>query len=142
MESGNVRTIRRLYDLFNKLDTDPASRAGSEAEQRALELFDPEVEFIQPDIQVDRVETRGRDELRQVWDEWLTVWESHRSRIEDVVEREDRVLVISRNHFRSPDGDELEQIGHDLYTFRDGLIVRFEPFLADADSARAALERS
>ena len=140
-DSDNARTIRRLYELFNQLDTDPEARRGSEAEREALALFDPEVEFLQPETQVDRTELRGTGELRRVWDDWLSLWESHRSRIEEILEREDRVLVVSWNRFRSHEGIELDQLGHELFTLRDGLIVRFQAFLADADSARETLER-
>ena len=110
VESDNARTIRRLYELFNQLDTDPARRRGSDAEREALELFHSQVEFIQPEIQVDRVELRGRDALRQVWDEWLTLWESNKSRIVEIVELEQRILVVSRNQLRSSDGIELDRM--------------------------------
>jgi hypothetical protein len=73
VESDNARVIRRLYEVFNLLDSDPVARCGSDAEREALEFFHPEVEFIQPQIQVDRVELRGPEALRQVWDEWLTL---------------------------------------------------------------------
>jgi len=141
VEPDNARVIRRLYEVFNQLDSDPAARHGRDAERKALEFFHPDVEFIQPEIQVDQVELRGREALRRVWDEWLTLWESQTSRIVETVERGQRILVVSRNQFRSREGIELEQVGHELYTFRDGLIVRFQAFLADGDSAREALEQ-
>jgi 3-dehydroquinate synthase class II len=50
---------------------------------------------------VDRVELRGPEALRQVWDEWLTLWESDKSKIVETVERGQRILVVRRNQFRS-----------------------------------------
>jgi hypothetical protein len=48
VESENVVVVRRLFELFNQLDTDPEVRPASPEVDALLELFDPELTEGQP----------------------------------------------------------------------------------------------
>lgn len=45
MESENVRVVRRVYELYGALDTDPAVRMESDELRELMGLFAPDVEF-------------------------------------------------------------------------------------------------
>ena len=58
---------------------------------------------------------------------------------EELIDRPgDRVLAVERWVFRGRDGIELELELPNLYTFRDGLIVRIDGFTDKAEALEAA----
>ena len=140
MESENVRLVREVYRLFNELPTAADERHGSDAETAALQLFDEDVVFVQPQTMVDAGEFNGRAALRDAWDEWLSVWASHRSELIELQECDDRVLALSREHMVGRDGLALDWEGSAIFTVRDGRILRFDAIM-DAALAREKLEQ-
>jgi ketosteroid isomerase-like protein len=139
-ESANAGVVRQVHELFNQLSTDSEDRRGSREEAELLLLFDEQIEFVQPAGAVDSRVYRGREGLRRSWDEWLDIWREHRVEIEEIAERGDDVLALSRNLFVGRDGVQVEQSGGSLFSFSDGSIVRFEAFF-DQDVARQAFDR-
>jgi ketosteroid isomerase-like protein len=139
--SRRIATAQRVFELFNRLPLDAASRRASPVTAELLELFATDIEFSQPAMQPEGPQFfQGREQLRESWDQWFEMWEHHRSRPEEIVERGDRVLVLSRDSFRGRDGVELEQEGGAIFTFDGRKIVRFEAFFGH-DTARLAFER-
>jgi ketosteroid isomerase-like protein len=135
--SERLAIVERIFDLFNRLEPDATARRASPITAELLELFDAEVEFTQPAYQPEGVQRfSGREALRESWDAWFEMWESHRSYPEHVRERGDRVLVLSRDRFRGRDGVELEQNGAAIFTFDGTKIVRFEAFFDHETAAR------
>ena len=125
---------RRVWDLFNRLPADPDERQASAELSELLALFDPEVEFVQRGPQLDIGEFAGRTELTGIWADWLTTWSGHSSEIEEIRERGDKVLVLSRERFTGREGVSGETEGASILTIADGRITRLETYLG----ARAA----
>jgi ketosteroid isomerase-like protein len=138
MESGTsqrLAVVERVHELFNRLPATAEQRRASPATAELLDLFDPEVEFTQPAMQPEGAQFfKGREELRESWDQWFEVWENHRSFLEEMHERDDHVLVLSRNRFRGRDGIELEVQGAAIFSFKGPRISRLEAFF-DRESA-------
>jgi ketosteroid isomerase-like protein len=132
--------VRRVNELFNALPSDPQERAASESLRRLMELFDDNVEMV-GDQFVFRG-TRGRRAFSGSWGEWLDSWRSHRSEIEELHTRGDRVLVLSRDHFVARDGLETEWSLGAVYEVREGKVVRLQVFSEDHDAAWAAFNET
>ena len=82
----------------------------------------------------------GRDAVAAALAGWLSAWE-HPLRIEadQFIESGDRILALVRWKGRGKEsGVGMEADGAHLWTFRDGLVVRFEVY-RDRDEAQAAL---
>jgi ketosteroid isomerase-like protein len=71
---------------------------------------------------------------------WLGAWERPLTiDAEEVIESGDRILVLIRWKGRGKgSGVEMEAEGAHLWTFRDGLVVKYEVY-RDRHEARAAL---
>ena len=129
MSRANLEVLRRLNEAFNRRDVDAAVRC-----------LDPEVE-LHPGIRVPDEESRylGRDGLiewfRNATDPWETIAVEQRELIDAP---DDRVLAVERWVFRGRDGIELELELPNLYTFRDGLVLRIDGFTDRAEALQAA----
>ena len=141
MGSENVALVRRVYELFNELDPDPEARRGSDAMRELMALFHEDLAYVQMGGLPDADSFGGRRSFAEIWDEWLSVWREHRSTIEDVRTKGDRVLVLSHERLRPREGMEFENRGGGIFTLREGRIVRLEAFM-DQQSAIDAFERS
>ena len=141
MESDAVRLVRRLWELFNSLPTDPRARAESAELAELLRLFDAHVEFVQGGPQADADRFKGREALADIWADWLGTWAAQRSEIEDLRARGNRVLVLSRESFTGRDDLHGETEGASIVTVASGRVVRLETFLSDRAAALEAFER-
>jgi ketosteroid isomerase-like protein len=138
--SQHRATVERVYELFNSLPRDAGARRESPLVRELLAMHDSDVVFTQSANQPEgRQEFRGREQLREAWDQWFEAWAEHRSRPEEVVERGDRVLVLSRERLVARDGIKLEHKGAAIFTFRAGKIVRLDSY-TDQDTARREFE--
>ena len=135
MPSANVDAVRCVIGLYGRLNPDPSKRRGSPELEELLRFFGDDVEFVQAESLPGAQAFHGRRRMERSWADWLGSWAGFRTEIEEIHERGDQVLVLSRDHFLGRDGVEIENRGGSVFTFRDGLIVRFEAF-ADQDSAR------
>jgi ketosteroid isomerase-like protein len=125
MSQHNLETLRRLNEAFNRRDIDDA-----------VQYLDPEVE-LRPGVQVPDEESRylGRDGLTEWFRSATEPWEMIRVEHRELIDPPgDRVLAVERWVFRGRDGIELELELPNVYTFRDGLIVRIDGF---TDRAKA-----
>jgi ketosteroid isomerase-like protein len=138
-DSPKVAVVKRLWALFNQLDPDPDVRRAAPETDELLNLFDPEIEWVQPAILPDAGVSRGREELRDTWDDWFEVFAQHHSEIVEIVERGDRVLVLTRNRLVGRDGITAEFDGGSILTFSERGIRRGEN-VADLDAARRQFE--
>jgi ketosteroid isomerase-like protein len=129
MSQENVETLRAFYEAFNRADFDDAVRYDH-----------PEVEIypaVGGELDFPRL-YRGHDGFRQFWER---VHEGFKVtvKIEEVHEAaEDRVLQVELWCPHGRDGIETEIEVSDLYTFRDGLIVRIDGFTDKAHALEAA----
>jgi ketosteroid isomerase-like protein len=136
MESENVAVVRRIFELFNRLDPDVKAAERSPEVEELLTLYDPEVEFVQPAIQPGAQTYRGREAFRGAWREWLDTWEEMRSTPTEVIERGDSVLAIAKTFFTGRDGVEIEMDIASIFTLVDGRVIRQRPYF-DLNDARA-----
>ena len=141
MDSENVALVRRVYELFNRLPADPDERRGSAEARDLMALFAEDVEFEQVGGVPDADSFGGRRSLEAAWDEWLSIWREHRTTLESIRERGDRVLALSHEHFHPREGMEIENHGAAIFTVRDGRVVRLEGY-ADQQLGIDAFERS
>ncbi len=82
----------------------------------------------------------GRDDVAATLAGWLSAWELPlRIEADQFIESGDRILALVRWKGRGKgSGVEMEASGAHLWTFRDGLVVRFDVY-RDRDEARTAL---
>ena len=82
---------------------------------------------------------RGRAEVRQFFEAILNTWETVTVDLEEVIEGAGgRVLGVEQWRTRGREGIEVGTKIFDLYTFRNGLIVRGDGFLDKAEALQAA----
>jgi len=104
------------------------------------DIFDPEVE-LEGFGMGEPLRASGIDEFNAVMRGWLSAW--GRPLVitaEEFIQSGDRILALVRwrGHGKGS-GVEMEASGAHLWTFRDGLVVRFEVY-RDREEARTALE--
>jgi ketosteroid isomerase-like protein len=122
-----VELLRTIFGAFNRRDFDAA-----------LEHVHPEVE-LRPALQELDVDSlySGPDELRRFMETVTNAWEEYLVEpVETTAAPGDRVLVVEHWHARGRDGIEFDFELIDVYSFRDGLVVRIDGY-RDRSEARA-----
>ena len=104
------------------------------------DVFDPEMEMESIGL-AEPMHANSYEEFVDLMREWLSAWGRPLTiDAEEMIESGDRILVLVRWKGRGKgSGIEMEAGGAHLWTFRDGLVVRYEVY-RDRDEARAALE--
>jgi ketosteroid isomerase-like protein len=102
---------------------------------------------MHPDCEVRGIEVgetlRGHDGLAAGFRDWFDAFEEFTIEPEDFIVRGDRVLVPVRQRARGKgSGVEVEQRFYQLFTLRDGLVLRFEEFSEEADARKALGEEA
>jgi ketosteroid isomerase-like protein len=65
--------------------------------------------------------------LRAGWLDWLAPWASYRTEIEELIDLEERVVVVICDYARrEPDGPEVRLRAAVIWTLRGGLIARID----------------
>jgi ketosteroid isomerase-like protein len=126
LAAGHAELARRFYEAFNAQDIDAFAAT-----------LHPEVE-----LQTARGVRVGIDEARYWATKQPTGWLDQQIVIDEVREAGEHVLVLVRRQWRWREPDELasEDEVAALFSFRDGLICRWQPY-ADRGEAIAVLER-
>jgi len=115
----NLEIVRQAVEAFNEVGM----------AESALRFFAPDVVFEEPPEQPAPRVAEGRDAAIQMFTQFDEVWEEHRSEPEQIrVIDDERVLVLSIEHFRGREGIEFAQPCGNLFTVRDGKIVRLQSF--------------
>ena len=128
MSQENLDSLRRLAEAFTRRDFD-----------RAIQSFDENVE-VRPAVEGVDVATvyRGRAEFREFLGLITDAWETLTVELTDAVEAPgERVVAVECWRFRGRDGLALESELVDVYTFRQGLIVRVQGFRNRAEALEA-----
>jgi ketosteroid isomerase-like protein len=131
MPQGNVEVVRSLFEAVNRRDY-----------ASAVEYVHPEAEICPGIAGLDTAgpgsgsRLCGRDELRQYLED--DTWETATVELEEVTETPDgRVVAVERWHMRGRDGIEIDANCTDVYSFREGLIVRGDGFRDKAKALEA-----
>jgi ketosteroid isomerase-like protein len=128
MSQENVEILRRLHEALNRGDLD-----------NAVQYLHPEVELRPGIVAPDQSSLyRGRDGVQQFFETVYEAFEEQRTDIGEIIEVGDRVLAVEDWRVRGRDGIELQFEVIDLYTFRDGLIVRADGFVDRSEALEAA----
>jgi ketosteroid isomerase-like protein len=127
MSQDNVDKTLDFIAAYNRRDIDAA-----------VESFDPEIEWVLPQIQWadSRV---GVDEVKRFWRELDELYDELRLEPQESVDAGDRVAVRLRFYGRGKgSGAELDtEMYHQVTTFRDGTVVRIEYFASWAEALEA-----
>ena len=130
MSRENVEALRRAFESF---------LAGGR--DWGAELLDPEVEWDSTELAMpDLAEVyQGPEGVRQFWRGWLAAWETVQFEYE-LIEAEDRVVALIDQRMRGRSTDIEVPLGKyaQLYTFRNGLIVRWKLYPSQSEALEAA----
>ena len=129
MSLENVEVVRALIPP-SELDLAALIRDESRFVQLvgALEPFiDPEVEAVAVWQGGSARSYGGIDGFRERWLDWLQPWATYHTRVEDLIDAGDRVVVFVRDRARRRDMDaEVELISGSVWEVRGGKVVRVE----------------
>jgi ketosteroid isomerase-like protein len=129
MPEENLEVLARLNEAFNRRDVDAALRCLHHDAELHPGIAVPDEDPVYA----------GHGGLTRWFANALEPWEAISVEQEEVIESPpDRVLAVERWRFRGRDGLELELELPNVYTFRDGLIVRIDGFTERSDARAAA----
>ena len=126
MSVENLEIVRRAFAFGVQGRGDP---------DEGLADFDP-------DVVVNSVEQgsgRGRSAVRGNFERWKDAWEEIEATAEEFIDAGDRVVVSAYFKGRGRgSGIEVAARFYDVYTLRDGKVVRVDEFTERADALEAA----
>jgi ketosteroid isomerase-like protein len=134
----NEKTVRRVAEVLNTCKSvDDAIATGVE------ELWDPEIEFVNPEDAIERGTRKGVAGMRTVLENFIAgAGAGATIEFEELQERGERVFARYRVHAVGA-ASGVEALGPPLgmvYTFREGRILRME-WHYDVEKARASFEQ-
>jgi ketosteroid isomerase-like protein len=128
MSRENVELIKRAYQAFAQGGFD-----------EAVQMLDPDVEWIPPNLAPTAGTHRGRAGAKAELREFLEPFEDYRWESRDFIDAGDRVVVIGYQSGRGRiSGVEVGQEQVHIWTVRDGKIVRMQMFDDRAEAFEAA----
>jgi hypothetical protein len=135
MTPENVELVKALIPqgtdiipLFRDEDTWTRTRAA------ASPFFTDDFESVMVFLGQTRT-FAGLAGLRKNWLDWLEPWATYRTGFEELIDLEDRVLILLRDHGRREGMEtEVELVGATILTFRGAKVARWEDY---ADRAKA-----
>jgi ketosteroid isomerase-like protein len=126
MSQENVEAVRRMWDAWQAGDV-----------QTALSFYDPDVEWDGtnlPDGDVARGHEAILDHIRR----WAEQWDDWTVEVERIVDAgSEQVVLFMRERGRSKSGLDMDERHAELYTCRDGKVIRRQGF-SDPDQALKA----
>jgi ketosteroid isomerase-like protein len=112
-ESHNVAVVRRFTDAFNRRDFDALTAE-----------VDPEIQLHEWPTAPGAQSYRGPDGVRSAIENWFESWEWMRVEIEDLEERDDRVLVTFHQRAQGKGSEvEVEIRSWNVYSFENGSLT-------------------
>jgi ketosteroid isomerase-like protein len=125
----NVEIVRRVCEAFAGGDLDTV-----------FALVAPEIEwdFSHVDTWLEERVYRGYDGVAEFFGIWTGEWEDYRFEVEEVVDAGDKAVAIIRDEGRGKSsGIKLERRHAEVWTIREGRVVRIEPFDDKAEALEA-----
>jgi ketosteroid isomerase-like protein len=135
MSEENVETVRRIFDSFAVVQDD--LRRGD------LPIGKPWAEDVEfdasdlglPDLGDGRL--RGHEGVRRFWVAWLAAWEDITFEYE-LRDAGEHVVALLEQQMHGSEGMELVGRYAQLWTFKDGEVVRWEGFRDQREALEAA----
>jgi ketosteroid isomerase-like protein len=123
----NVDKTREFIEAYNRRDFDAA-----------VESFDSAVEWVLPERQSSD-SCQGPGAIRRFWEGLDETMEELQLIPQEFVDAGDRVATRLRHYGRGRlSGAEIEELYHQVVTFRDGKMVRLEYFAEWSEALAAA----
>jgi ketosteroid isomerase-like protein len=119
MSRENVDRLQEMFDAFNRGEF-----------EAALKEVHPAI-ALHPAITELDVQTsyHGREEVKQFFETISEAWESYTVEREETIEVPgERLLIVERWRARGRDGIQFDFQLTDLYTFRNGVVIRIDGF--------------
>lgn len=136
-DKGGVELVQRGFAAFSSGDWD-----------EALRTMHPKVEwhaaFPLPDLPPGKTVFRGREEVRELWGAFASIWETisiEMEATEHVSGGDGTWLVVARARFRGVGGScgvEVDRVVHYVVDAEDGLLLGMRPFDTEAEAIEAA----
>jgi ketosteroid isomerase-like protein len=128
MSQKNVEIIQRGY-------------SGGDINSRVLvEILHPEVELLGAIGGMEEGNiTLGREAVAQALDVDSEIWEERRMELQRIIDAGDRVIALVHEYRRGKgSGVAVEADIALVYGFKEGQVVRIEPYMSQADALEAA----
>jgi len=130
MSEENIVTIRKAIEAFNE---------GGLGSDVALSFFDVAATFEEPPEQPAPRAAHGREAARELFAKFDEAWDEHHSELVEIRAIDDeRVLLLSIEHFQGRDGIEITQPCGTIFTLRAGKITRMQSFWEQTTALEAA----
>jgi ketosteroid isomerase-like protein len=129
MSQENVEIVRRVSDAFARGDL-----------PTVFTLVAPEIEwdFSHADTWLEERVYRGYDAITEFFGKWIGEWEDYRFELEEVIDAGDKAVAVIHDEGRAKtSGVRLERRHAEVWTIRDGRVVRIEPFDRRSDALEA-----
>jgi|SRR5690242_7523100 len=100
----------------------------------AAAIFDPDV-VLNP---VEEEPSYGLDAIRDNFEHWKGAWDGLEVTVEEFIDLGDRVLICAHHQGRGRgSGIEVDARFYEVYTLRDGKVVRVDEFVERAEALAA-----
>ena len=126
MSEETVEIVRRAfaYEVYG---------VGDRAEAEAI--FDPN--FVMN--VTEEGPSYGLDAMQSKWERWTSAWDELKVTMEEIIDAGDQVVVVAYHQGRGRgSGLEVGNRFYELYTLRDGMVVRVDEFTDRAEALEAA----
>jgi ketosteroid isomerase-like protein len=128
MSQENVEVVRRVFELFDRGDT-----------EALLRYIDPAIETIE-DPELPGAESYiGHAGLAMAYDHWAGQWDDFRVELTELIDAGSDVLAVTRHQGTGrASGVAVEAVVAYLFTVEDGTLVRMRIFATKAQALEAA----
>jgi len=124
MSGENVEVVREAWDAYARGDYD-----------RIAGFHDPHIVVVT----LEDGALYGNDAVLANYQRWDEAWEGAKTTLEEVIGHGDRVFVAARFHARGrASGVEVETRLYEVYTVRDGKVLRIDEYATRDEAIEAA----
>lgn len=128
MSRENVERVQRGYSAWNLGDMDAM-----------LALMGPDFEYLTSGLFPGIAAVyRGHQGWRDFWRDFRETWEMLRIELDEARDAGEEVVTLFTFHARGRDGLEVRRQFGNVWTFRDGLVVRIQAYADWSEALEAA----
>ena len=124
MSEENVELVRAAWDAYSRDDYD-----------RIAGFHDPHIVVVT----LEDGALYGNNAVLANYERWDEAWEGAKTTLDEVIGHGDRVFVAARFHARGrASGVEVETRLYEVYTVRDGKVLRIDEYATRDEATKAA----